>query len=355
MTLPANRVLAAITAALLAPCLCVFLCGCGLDIGRTQVGKPLRVPQYDALEVGTTTLQESLDKLGAPDRLDYKSGEDYLWWHHLDETTLRFRLQLPIALFGYRHNLFQYVAGNERTNTIGLVFDERGVLERKSLYLPEEYRSAGDGKGAWRVHLSPRIEHSFLLVGDADLRDYDDLFRNGYLAGLDIGVAPLPPVTLGVGGHYQRFPGRTVTVLGSIIGLDDLEIFTLEGKLRLQVPVRILSHLDDAQEMWSILMTEEAARHEGWLLFATAGLGAALNSNLPVEVNGARSGNFFDASWGLTSSAEAGIEYSWKHLSVRLGAGYRSTDAFDEGNSGLPDDATSLETWTASLAVAAKF
>lgn len=344
-----------VSLSVLAFCLGALLSSCRLDVARTRVGNRLKVDEYEKLRLGKATIQDGLDALGVPDRSEWQGGNDYLWWHFFDDTTISMRFQLPISFFGYRHNFLQYVADNERTNTIELVFDENGVLEHKSIKIPKGHQPSRDVGSGWRFHINPHIGYSLFVAGDADFRDYDDLFRNGYLAGVEMGVQPVPPLVLGMSGHYQRYEGKSFTASGSRFELDDLELFTLEGKVRLQVPMRILLVLHDVDEMWRILSADDPTAYDGWLLFVAAGLGATLNGNVPVTIDGARGGNFFDDSWQFATSGEAGVEYSLEHLSVRLGLGFRSVDAFDEGNSGLPDNATAFQVWSVGLAVALKF
>ena len=75
----------------------VILPGCGINIVRVKSGNPLDVKGYDEVQVGTTTRNESVDRLGPPEKLEWKNGKDYLWWIYADvvETGIRFQVPPP--------------------------------------------------------------------------------------------------------------------------------------------------------------------------------------------------------------------------------------------------------------------
>jgi hypothetical protein len=334
----------------------MLLAGCSIDIGRQRSGVPLSVGGYERLRPGEARLQNALDELGAPDRVEWKSGSDYLWWHHLDNTALRVRFELPVSFFGYRHDVFQYVDTMDQANTIAMVFDENGVLTEKSLNVPDIYRFDPERRRASRIHIGPRLEHSVFIAGETDFALYRDTFRNGYLAGVEAGIQPVPPLVFRLGGSYSAYPGKELVSGSSRLNFAHLDLYSAELGLRLQMPVDVIPHLFQIQEVWRYFFEEDPERADGWLLYVEGGVGATFNSNVPVSINAIPRGNYLDSGWGFLSTGGGGVEYSWKHLSVRIGFSFRSTDGFDEGNSPVPSGgATGFNTWMGGAALSIKF
>ncbi|MBN1442267.1 MAG: hypothetical protein JXA90_06135 [Planctomycetes bacterium] len=349
--------------ALAALCLQAAASGCSLDVARVRSGEPLKLDRFEELEEGKTTKIEALEKLGAPDRVSWETDQERLFWDRLDTYYASIRFQLPLSLYGYRHNLYQYFRGQDQYNTMELLFDEEGVLEQKSLRLPAAYREERP-ESSWRWHIAPRFEHSFLLMGSGDFDDYRKIFRNGYAAGLDVGVQPVAPLIFSLGGAYQSYAGRPGTrsfldedenIVPRRVSPDDLDLYTLEAKIRLQVPLRLFADAESFRDFWTILLDEAPETHDGWAVFVEAGVGATYNENVPVAIDGARRGNLFDSSIQLSSSGTTGIEYSARRISARLGIIFRAQDGFDEGSSPLEADAESFQSWGAFASVALKF
>jgi len=310
------------------------LSGCRLDVRRVRSGTPLKFEEFEELNVGESRRDDALEKLDAPDEVDWENDKARLTWKHLDATLLQLRLQLPLAFFGYRHTLFQYFENSDLVNEMELVFDKDGFLEQKDLRLPDAYKREPTKVGSWRLHFTPRFEHSLFLIGDADFRDYSELFENGIVAGLEVGVQPVAPVTLALGGRYQNFQGETFALNdGSLIALDDLELFTLELLLRFQLPLRVFS--EGIENLWVIMLEDDPADHDGWVFFVEGGVGVTVNENVALWDDGVLQGDFFQSGAGLSNSLATGLEYSWENVSVRAGVSARSTDAFDAGNSGF--------------------
>lgn len=344
--------------------LCALLCcalplavGCRLDVTRIRGGRPLDVETFEELRVGESTRDEALEKLGAPDRERWETDRARLFWDYTDDTNVNLRFQLPIALLGYRHNLFQYFQGQDQANDMELVFSERGQLLEKSLRLPEDYRA--EDRAAWRLHLAPRFEHSFLLAGSAGFEDYSEAFRNGYVAGADVGFQPVPPVIVSLGGTYQEYQGKGFayedggqTLPGA---LGDLRIYGVEAKVRLQIPVGRLLDSDTVGELWKLMLDSDPSRHDGFIVFAEGGLGGAVNDNVEVAIDGVPRGRLYDNVWQLTSSGTAGIEYSMSRVSVRAGVTFRTMDAFDPGSSPVDSAADAFQAWLGTVSLSVKF
>ena len=333
----------------------VLATGCRLDFTRSQTGVPLRFSEYEELVEGKTRRPEALEKLGAPDKVKWENGKSRLTWTHDDSTHLQMRLQLPISLFGYRHNIFQYFQNQEQLSMMDLVFDETGQLEQKTLRLHDAYRTDSQDSGRWRVLFTPRLEHSFLLLGDADFRDYDDIFKDGYVAGFDIGIQPVAPAIIQLGGRYQLSEGRTIPDGASQVKFDDLELFTAELSVRLQLPLRIFFTPGILENAWTLLVEDDPANFDGWIFYVEGGVGVTINDGVPVLVDGVRQGNFFDNSAGFSTSAGVGFEYSWEHFSLRTGFVYRTADGFEGGNSPFPADAGLFHSFLGMASLSVKF
>jgi hypothetical protein len=104
-----------------------------------------------------------------------------------------------------------------------------------------------------------------------------------------------------------------------------------------------------------VVFERDPRSHDGWVLFVEGGLGLTHNEDVGVRVDGQSRGDFFDSSVQFSNSAASGIEYSAEHVSVRVFAAFRSVDGFDSGESRLPDDAGTFQTWLVGAAVALKF
>ncbi len=331
--------------------------GCALDIARERVGTPLDIEAYEELKVGESDLGVSLEKLGAPHLIERENddSETHLWWVHRDLADINFRFQFPVSVLGYRHNVFQYFQGDEQSNTFHLVFDDAGNLLSKEVQIAEDYLELDEEGVEGRFHISPRVEYSFLLDGDADIDDYDELFHRGPYFGLDIGYQPVAPLTLGLNVGYQQYQGRHLEDAQVPTQFHDLELYSAEISVRLQVPFEVFSNIFDYQELRRVLLTEDPALYDGWLLYVEGTVGVTFNEDVPVEIQNVRTGDFIDDGLVLSNTAGVGIEYSLKHMSFRLGGTLRTLDAFESGNSPLADDLEELNIWGVSASLSLKF
>lgn len=343
--------------ALAASIALIALSGCRLSIGRVRSSRPLDVDSYERFAEGVTRREEVLRSLGAPDRVRWENGQARLTWEHIDATLLQARVQLPLSFFGYRHDLFRYFHNREHANVMDLVFDEDHVLQEKSLRLPDAYRFEEPEGRKWRIHLAPRLEHSVLLIGDADFRDYADLFENGPLVGLDLGLQPVAPLTLQIGGRASQHDGKSfLSSTGERISVEELDLYILEASVRLQVPLRIFASAESLQNAWTLVLRRDPAEHDGWICFIEAGLGVVYNEDVPVRVDGAPSGDLFDDGIGFTNSVAAGLEYSWSNLSLRGGVVYRRADGFDgDGGPIDSDESSAFQSLGGMVTLALKF
>src|SRR5687768_11842446 len=79
--------------------------GCQIDIVRFRGGRAVHPAEFERLEVKKTTRNEVLDRLGAPEKAEYKSGDDYFWYLHTDTVDAGVRFQFPpfSSILGYQH------------------------------------------------------------------------------------------------------------------------------------------------------------------------------------------------------------------------------------------------------------
>lgn len=329
--------------------------GCRFSVARVRSGTPLRYREFESLETGKATLQQSLDVLGAPDDVAWETDQSRLTWEYIDVTHFQTRLQLPLAFLGYRHNLFNYFEDHDVAHAMDLVFDEAGTLREKTLRLPETHRREPEPENGTRIQLTPRAEHAFLLIGDGGVADYDDLFQLGWGAGLDLSIQPVAPVTLSVGGRYHEFPGRDLTVGASRLRVDDLDLYTGEAGLRIQIPLRVFSSAESFGKIWQLFLDKDPATHDGFVLFIEGTAGFTINEDVLVARNGRFAGTLYDRGIELTSSGSTGLEYSAEHVSVRLGIIYRAGGDFDRGSASFTSEGGSFQTLGGFAALAIKF
>ena len=95
------------TLALFLLALLVAGSGCRLDIIRLRSGRLVESQEFESLDVGTTTLEETLDTLGAPDRVEWKNGDDFIWYDYADELDVGLRFRIPSTVFGYQHSFLR--------------------------------------------------------------------------------------------------------------------------------------------------------------------------------------------------------------------------------------------------------
>jgi hypothetical protein len=328
--------------------LALGLWGCSINIVRVKAGRPLDIAGYETLEVGTTTREEAVDRLGAPEKVEWKTDEDYLWWLYEDVVEAGIRFQVPppplSSVFGYRHNILRLSELSEDVSRIFLVFDEEGVLERKSLQLSRTYRQPSEGPDRLVTHIAPRFDHSFYVFGDGGARSYQTMFHDGFRAGLDLGFHPIPVATIFASGSYQEFQGDkfgTTILTGPPPGVstqvqasaDDLRLYQLELGLRLSAPLSLLWNFTDFDEVKRIFMEEDFETIRGFRIFLEAAAGGSYNEAVAVDVGGVPAGDLYDDGFGLTSTVRTGLEYAGKWGSIYVALTYQALSAFDEGDS----------------------
>jgi hypothetical protein len=335
-----------------AACVLSALClaACSINVVRVKSGKPLDVPGYEELSVGATTREGAVERLGAPTKIEWKNGEDYLWWLYEDVVEAGIRFQVPppplSSIFGYRHNILRLSELSEDVNRILLVFGEDEVLERKSLHLSPSYRPPPEGPRVPRTLIAPRFDHSFYMVGDGGVRSFQTIFHDGFRAGLDLGFQPIPVATIFASGSYQEFQGDrfgTTVLAGPPPGVstqvqasaDDLKLYQLELGLRLTAPLRLLWAFTDFEEVKRIFFEEDLATTRGFRFFLEAAVGGSYNEAVPVDIDGVPAGDLYDAGFGFTSTIRVGLEYAGKWGAVYTALTYQALSAFPEGDSPL--------------------
>ncbi|HLU46498.1 MAG TPA: hypothetical protein VK116_00390, partial [Planctomycetota bacterium] len=334
----------------------VVVPGCRFTVGRTRSGSPLRQQEFEKLEPGTTTLQSAMDALGAPDRVKWETDQSRLTWLYLDVTHFQTRLQVPISVFGYRHNLYNYFEDHDLVHAMDLVFDEQGVLEEKSLRVPAAYRREEQERSGMRVQIAPRYEHMFLLVGDGGIVDYEDIFEPDFGVGLDLAIQPVAPVTFSLGGRYHELRGDDhVLGNGDLLQVDDMDLYTLEAALRLQIPLRIFAGAESFSRVWELFLDDDPATHDGWIYFIEGTVGFTVNEDVRVARARRFAGTIYDRGIDLSNAAMTGFEYSARHVSVRAGLVYRAWGGFDRGSAAFARDGESLQALGVFGSIAIKF
>ncbi len=319
--------------------------GCNIDIIRFRGGNPLKEDEFAKLEVQKTTRNDAVDRLGVPEKLEWKNGKEYLWYLYQDSVDTGIRFQFPPfrSILGYQHTFLRLDEGAEDVNAMELVFDDRGVLERKSLRLSEAYHPPEDSSG-WKLHLSAHADRSALLQGDAGIRNYDEVFKNGYRAGLSIGWQPMPVVTLLGRGSYQEHQGDSFrTQGGSRISFDDLQLLELELGLRLAAPLSLIWTFTDYENVRKVLFEEDLSRSTGFRFYIEGTTGVTHNNHVPVKINAVPAGNFYDDDWGFSGTLEAGLEYGGRWGEAHLGITFQTVDPFNPGNSPLRDNGDAFQ------------
>jgi hypothetical protein len=344
MTAPLVR--ATLAAAALLP-----LAACRLDIVRLREGTPLPRGTYEDLEVGRTTLEETLARLGAPERVEWKSGEDYLSYQYGDTVDVGLRLRLPFSIFGYQHNFFRLSENSDYLNTLQLVFDEKRILEAKSFHVSQAYadtpvREAEAGaSGGWRLHVTPQVEHSVLLAGDAGVDDYAEVFQNGFRAGVEVGIQPVPVFTFLLSGSFHQYQGDSLVDDGQRLAFGDLDLYQMEAGVRLSIPLSAIGSLGDAEALKRILFDEDLSRVQGFQVYLQGTTGITITSDVRVKVNGASAGRFYDNDALFSGTGAAGLRYAWSWGAAHFGGSFFALDPFNEGNSPLDDDATAFQSF----------
>jgi len=319
--------------------------GCHIDIIRSRAGNPLKTEELKTLEPGKSTRAEAVEKLGAPERIAWKNGKDYLWYLYRDEVDAGIRFQFPPfrSAFGYQHTFLRLNEAAEDTNAIELVFDEKGVLERKSLRLSEAYQPPPDDTSMWKLHLSAHGDHSVALLGDGGVRDYNEIFHNGYRVGLGLGWQPVPVVTLLGRVSYQEHQGKDRQIGGDMVSFGDLRLYGVEVGVRLAAPIQMLWGFTDFDYVRRVLFEDDLSRSRGFRIYVEGTTGVMANSNVPVKINGVRRGHFYDNYYQFSGTVEAGAEYGWAWGAAHAGISYQTMDPFNKGNSPIDADAGAFQ------------
>lgn len=342
---------------LLAGALLAFFSGCHIDILRSRTGVPLDREKFAALEPRKTTRGEVLEDLGAPQKVEWKSGKDYFWYLHRDRVDTGVRFQFPPfrTVAGYQHSFLRLNEASDDTNAMELVFGEDGVLERKSLRMSEAYNPPRQDTADWKLHLSAHGDYSLRLLGDGGLADYDRLFKSGYRVGLGLGWQPVPVCTLLARTSYQEHPGDSIENRGQEISVGDLHLYGFEIGVRLAAPLNLLWDFTDYENVKRVLFEDDLSRSTGFRFYLEGTTGVMLNSNVTVKINGTRAGNLYDNAYQFSGALEAGLEYGLKWGSAHIGITYQTLDPFDKGNTRLDDDAGAFQAVLLGGGIGVKF
>lgn len=358
------------SACLLCAAVGALASGCRIDIIRFRTGNPIDERKYEDLRVDETTREAVMETLGAPDKVEHKSGDDYVWYLYADTVGTGVRFVFPPfrSLFGYQHTFLRLDENSEEVNALGLVFDEAGILRTKNLRLSESYGASDDAKPPLRVTMAPYGEYSALLLGDGGFGDYDALFDRGYKAGLDVGLEPFPILQFMVGANVQRYAGRTVryteeTVpppgppqpVGRTARPDDLEIVQARVGFRIEIPFEVFLRLGDFEALKRILFEADPRKGRGFRLYIQGTTGVSFHPEIGVRIDGADAGALYERGYGFSGDAGAGVEFAWGWGSAYVGAGYQSVGSFRDGDSRLDGDGEALEALMVGGGVSLRF
>jgi len=319
--------------------------GCSFDISRQRANVPLNQAAYRRLEVDKSTLGETLETLGAPDKVEYKAGreEQYLWYLHRDATRFGVRIESPVAVFGYNHTFAEIDINAEDTSSMGLVFDREGILREKNLRMAPAYAGMEEEDKQppqpWAVYLLPRYGWSPAIYGDAGEGNYGELYKQGHLIGGEIGIMPAPYFMLLFGGNFQRYDGDPFRTGAQTISVEDLRLYQAEIGGRFQVPPRFFVSFWDSNELKKLFYSEDSRLHQGVFITFSWTLGVAYNEDVGVDIDGVPSGTYFENSIGLSTTIGMGAEYRWRRLGVQAGFEYEIVDGFKGGNAPIDTDA----------------
>jgi hypothetical protein len=136
----------------LASALFLLLGGClvpSVDFGRRIDGLPEAFELASGLEIGKTTLPETLARLGPPSLVLGLGDVDRAYYVCFDSTTIEFNLSVPVPFFrqGGAADMFYLSAIKGRVRMARLEFDRKGVLQRKDL-IDHLSRAHGEAGGA---------------------------------------------------------------------------------------------------------------------------------------------------------------------------------------------------------------
>ena len=319
--------------------------GCHIDVVRGRAGNPLPREEYAKLEEKKTTRSEALDRLGAPEKVEWKNGKDYFWYLYRDgiDTGLRFQFPPFRTFFGYQHTFLRMDEAAADTNAIQLVFDENNVLEHKSLRLPDAYEDPNKPAGQWVFSFDTSAEYSFMMLGDGGVRDFEDIFHKGYRVSGTIGFQPAPVVTILGRFGYERHEGASFDAGNQPASVSDLKLYLFEVGMRLTAPLELLWEFSDYEKVRKVFFEDNAATARGLRLYVEGTTGGAFNDEVGAKINGVKVGALYDRGVQFTGSLAAGLEYVWGWGAAHIQISYQTIDPFDEGNSNIDDDADAFQ------------
>lgn len=311
-----------------------LLVSCHVDVSRVRNGVPLNLEAYESLEEGKSSLDDALERLGAPDRVLARDDRNFLQYFHQDFVRVGVRFQSPLSIFGYRHTIADLEGNSDDTNSLALVFDDRGVLRQKSLRLSHAYARLAEEEEetGWAVYLLPEYAYSPVYLGDGGEEDFNDLFRDGHKFGVHVGILPAPFFMILAGGNYQRHRGDRFDERRRRISLDDLELWQLEVGGRLQFPPEFFTLFWNFDEVRALLYSDDVRRHQGPFFYLKWALSGTYNEDLDVDVDGASAGTYFDRSLRASSTLGAGFEYVRDRFGVHVEVLYQTIGAFEDGD-----------------------
>jgi hypothetical protein len=114
-----TRALAAIALAL--------ACG-ACTIGRDYIGNSFRSDPHAVLHPGVTTLQETLDMFGAPERIQRRHDGDVLVYRFVRHNESQLQIRSPGIGVVPAYTLFTYNKQQLKADRLTLFFDEAGTL-----------------------------------------------------------------------------------------------------------------------------------------------------------------------------------------------------------------------------------
>ena len=323
----------------------IFLtAGCSVDVNRARVNKPLDQEFFKRLEVGKTGMGEILDSLGAPDKVEAKSGKNYIWYLHKDTSSVGVRFQSPVSFLGYRHTVVELDADAVDTSSMRLVFDAKNdILEDKSLRLAPAFAKSENVQPGLSISFIPRYGFSALTFGDGGEKSYGTLFQPGQLFGGFLGISTTPYFMLLAGGNFQHHEGQSFYKGTDRIGLEDLHLYQFEVGGRFEVPPEFFVSFWDMNKLREMFYSEDIARRRGILLYFQWTVGGTYNEDVDAQINGVQSGTYFKETLSLSTNIGIGAQYLVGRLGFQAGIDYILVGAFNGGSAPLDTDAGDLQ------------
>ncbi len=101
-----------------------LLCG-ACTIGRDYVGNALRSDPHVVLEPGVTTIKQTLEMFGAPEKIQRRHDGDVLIYRFVRQNTSELELQEPVVT---GITVFVYTKHQLKADRLTLFFDDAGTL-----------------------------------------------------------------------------------------------------------------------------------------------------------------------------------------------------------------------------------